>query len=394
MKIVYLAKGKVHLLEDGKAPKVIESKFGQTVRDRAVRIIQRDAWKNEGSGARFMSGRLLWGDAGRDPAEMRIAVKSLSRSPESDRLLYALETDDMGGIFSISTCDLEEQRLFHHAKYFVEHLCAAPGHGLIACAVRNRGGTANIAIMKADGSDLKEVTEGDSVDLAPSWMPGRPMELLFQSAGVGRDSAGIYRDLGPFSICSLDLTRGEIVSLAENPRCDFLGPRMSEDGALFYISRPYKPAAPAASPLQAFKDFLLFPFRLLFAVFQWLNFFTARYTGRPLTTAGGPRKEGADIRQMMIWGNLINANEAIRAKYRDTGEVPGLVPATWQLVREKAGHREVLAKGVLSYDLCVDGSIVYTNGNAIYRREPEGNCRKLHVDDGIEQVIDMVDLNS
>ncbi len=389
MKIVYLAKGKLHLLEDGKAPKLIESKFGQTVRDRAVRIIQRDAWKNEGPGARFMSGRLLWGDVGRDPAQMRIAMKSLSRGSESDRLLYALETDDMGGIFSVSTSDLEEQRLFHHARYFVEHLCAVPGHDLIACAVRNRGGMANIAVMKADGSDLKEVTEGDSVDLAPFWIPGRPMELLFQSAGVGRDSAGVYRDLGPFSICRLDLAKGEINSLVENLRYDFLGPRMSADGALHYISRPYKPAAPAASPLQAFKDFLLFPFRLLFAVFQWLNFFTARYTGRPLTTAGGPRKEGADIRQMMIWGNLIDADEAVKAKYRDTGEVPGLVPSTWQLVRETGGQKEVLAKGALSYDLCGDGSIVYTNGNAIYRREPDGNCGKLHVDDGIEQVIVM-----
>jgi hypothetical protein len=36
MKLVYLAKGKLHVLEDGKAPTVIESKFGQAVRDRAV----------------------------------------------------------------------------------------------------------------------------------------------------------------------------------------------------------------------------------------------------------------------------------------------------------------------------------------------------------------------
>jgi hypothetical protein len=389
MKIAYLAKGKLHLLEDGKPPTMIESKFGQSVRDRAVRIVQRDAWKNEGPGARFMSGRLLWGDTGHDPAEMRIAMKTLSRGSESDQVLYALETDDMGGVFSVNTGDLEEQRLFHHAKYFIEHLCSEPGNDLIACGVRNRGGTANIAVMKADGSDLKEVTEGDSVDLAPFWMPGRPMELLFQSAGVGRDSAGVHRDLGPFAICRLDLARGEIVSREENPRYDFLGPRMSGDGEIYYISRPYKPASFAASPLQAFKDFLLFPFRLLFAVFQWLNYFTARYTGRPLTTAGGPRKEGADIHQMMIWGNLINADEAIKAKYRDTGEVPGLVPSTWQLVRDTRGQKDVLAKGVLSFDLCGDGSIVYTNGTAIYHRESDGTCRKIHVDNGIEQVIVM-----
>lgn len=389
MKIVYLAKGKLHLLEGANVPKIIESKFGQTVRDRAVRIVQRDSWKTEGPGAQFMSGRLLWGDKGRDPVEMRIAMKSLSRGPEMGRLLYALETDDMGGIFSVKTSDLEEQRLFHQAKYFVEHLSARPGHDFIACAVRNQGGTANISVMKSDGSSLKEITEGDSVDLAPCWIPGRPMELLYQSAGVGRDSAGIFRDLGPFAICRMDLAQGDIDCLAENPSNDYLGPQMSEDGTLYYISRPYKPARPNASPLHAFKDFVLFPFRLLFAVCQWLNYFTARYTGRPLTTAGGSRKEGADIRQMMVWGNLIDADEAAKAKYRDTGEVPGLVPSTWQLVCEIKGQREVLAKGVLSYNLCSNGSIVYTNGNAIYHREADGKCEKLHVDDGIEQVIVM-----
>lgn len=389
MKIVCLAKGKLHLLENGKVSKVIESKFGQSIRDRAVKIMQRDSWKNEGSGAQFMSGRLLWGDNRCDPAEMRIAMKSLSRGPELGRLLYALETDDMGGIFSVKTSDLEEHRLFHHAKYFVEHLSARPGHDLIACAIRNQGRTANIAVMKADGSDLKEITEGDSVDLAPFWVPGSPMELLYQSAGVGRDSAGVYNDLGPFALYRLDISRGEIDCLGEDPSRDYLGPQMSEEGALYYISRPYKPARANSSALHAFKDFVLFPFRLLFAVFQWLNFFTARYTGRPLTTAGGPRKEGADLRQMMIWGNLIDADAAAKAKYRDTGEVPGLVPSTWQLICEKGREKEVLAKGVLSFDLCSDGSIVYTNGNAIYHRDAKGKCRKLYVDQGIEHVIVM-----
>lgn len=338
-----------------------------------------------------MSGHLLWGSSGRDPAEMRISMKGLSKGPESDCLLYVLETDDMGGVFAVKTGDLEEKRLFHHAKYFIEHLSAAPGHEFIACAVKNQGGTSNIAVMKADGSELKEITEGDSVDLAPCWITGRSGELLFQSAGVGRDSAGYYHDLGPFAVCHLDLSRGEIRTLVEDPAHDFLGPRMSHDGALYYITRPYKPARPKASALQACKDFLLFPFRLLHAVFQWLNFFTTRYTGKPLTTAGGPRKEGADIHQMMIWGNLINADEANKARYRDTGEVPGLVPSSWQLVREKNGEKEIVAKGVLSYDLNSDGSILYTNGNAIYLRQADGACRKLHADTGIEQVILMDD---
>jgi hypothetical protein len=40
-----------------------------------------------------------------------------------------------------------------------------------------------------------------------------------------------------------------------------------------------------------------------------------------------------------------------------------LVPATWQLIQRSAGGTEqVVAKHVLSYDLCADGAIVYTDG--------------------------------
>ncbi|MFN8093553.1 MAG: hypothetical protein U0599_15305 [Vicinamibacteria bacterium] len=48
--------------------------------------------------------------------------------------------------------------------------------------------------------------------------------------------------------------------------------------------------------------------RLLYAVFQYLSFFTARYTGRPLTTAGGPRRKGADAADAGL-SNLLEVGE-------------------------------------------------------------------------------------
>ena len=41
------------------------------------------------------------------------------------------------------------------------------------------------------------------------------------------------------------------------------------------------------------------------------------------------------------------------------------------------GHKTVLATGVLSYDLLPDGSILYSNGGAIFRREPDGNVQRV-----------------
>src|SRR6185503_5267171 len=136
------------------------------------------------------------------------------------------------------------------------------------------------------------------------------------------------------------------------------------------------------------KDFLLFPARLLYALFQWLNFFTARYSGRPLTTAGGPKREGADIKQMMVWGNLIDAEQAARESAGRGDDTPDLVPSSWQLVRRTAdGAVQVLASGVLSFDVADDGAVVYTNGSAVYLIDAAGMRTRLCVDAGIEQVV-------
>src|SRR5262245_23498210 len=95
--IAYLSQGKLHFKNSNGSVQVIESRFGQNVRDRAIQIQQRNAWKSQGRGARFMAGGLVWGEVERDPAVMRIAITSLSRGFEPGDLLYALETDEIAG---------------------------------------------------------------------------------------------------------------------------------------------------------------------------------------------------------------------------------------------------------------------------------------------------------
>ncbi len=59
------------------------------------------------------------------------------------------------------------------------------------------------------------------------------------------------------------------------------------DGHLYYIRRPYEVSH--FSPRTALLDLVLFPFRLLRAVFHFLNFFSLVYSRKPLTTASGPK---------------------------------------------------------------------------------------------------------
>ena len=70
-----------------------------------------------------------------------------------------------------------------------------------------------------------------------------------------------------------------MTSLAEDPKLDFLGPQIAPDGALYCIRRPYRLAQSRFRPLQLIEDILLFPFRLVYAFFQYLNIFTMMYTG-------------------------------------------------------------------------------------------------------------------
>jgi hypothetical protein len=129
---------------------------------------------------------------------------------------------------------------------------------------------------------------------------------------------------------------------------------------------------------------VLLPFRLLYAFFQFLNFFTVRYTGNTLTSAGNVRQRHADIRKMMVWGNLIDADKATG---RSGSDAPALVPKSWELVRRCDSHEEVVARGVLSFDLYGDGSVLYSDGSGIYRLDPQGVAQCLTKDALIEQVV-------
>ena len=126
--------------------------------------------------------------------------------------------------------------------------------------------------------------------------------------------------------------------------------------------------AVAPAPGRCFWTSCCFPFRLVNAIFHYLNFFSMTYSGKPLKTSGNARSKEMDMRRLMLMGNYVNALEIM--KHSADQETPALVPSNWELVRsasDGSGPAEVLAKGVLSFDLEEDGSVLYSNGSAIFR---------------------------
>lgn len=132
------------------------------------------------------------------------------------------------------------------------------------------------------------------------------------------------------------------------------------------------------------KNLLLFPFRLAHAIYNFLNFFSAIFSGKKLTSNTQAKSREMDMKQMMIWGNLVRSQRTDQVE----DESADLVPKSWQLMqRLSEGQTKTLASGVLAYDVGPDGDVVYTNGNAVFHLHPDGTKRHILSERVTEQVF-------
>ncbi len=360
--LAYLAEGKLRVRGGSGGPvRVVESAFARSMRERTSQIHQRHAWKMQGPGAQFMMG-MLWPGKDLDSNEAAISITSVCRGRGEGELLYTLESNEISGIFALDGAGVE-QRLFHTADFSVRQIALSPDRESMAASVLHRNFCSNISVLRVDGADFYEATEGDSVDMAPQWAPGPGRRIVFQSAGVGRTASGQFSSLSPFTVEQLDLGTGVLQRLAGQDGYDLINPRIDDSGALHYIRRPHVPPRHAASPVQALRDAVLFPFRLSFAIFQFFNFFSMRYTGKPLVSPRGSVAR-QDPRQSSIPGDPRGMGHAALDGESDP-DAPAASPS-WELVRLHAnGSTEVLAKRVLCFDLLPNGSVVYSDGSSV-----------------------------
>ncbi|MBV8636325.1 MAG: hypothetical protein JO002_17665 [Burkholderiaceae bacterium] len=229
---------------------------------------------------------------------------------------------------------------------------------------------------------MRELTGGDTCDTAPVWSSIEEREILYQSTGLARNEQGILLARSHATIQQLSMGSGTITPILDDPRFDFLQPRVSDAGDLYFIRRPYEAPKYAASSFVA--DTLLFPFRLLRAVFHYLNFFSLMYTRKPLTSASGPAMQ-ADVKEIILKGKRVDAEKALREG--SVEGVPSLVPGSWQLMRKtRDGQEEAVAKHVLSYSLIADG-ILYSNGRAVFLQKEGGKPQLVLKSDLVDEVV-------
>jgi len=343
----------------------IRSTFGQEVMDRALRSQERHAWKFRERDADPFRGQMLWGNAeAQGGSQLPVHVTAVCRGQEPNELLYALETDSIGGLFSYDLAEQEELRIFHRERFQARDLAIHPSGERVAASLPSGIG-ANLAVGRGDGRRLEEVTEGDSFDCGPFWVPGKERVLLFHSSGIIRNGHGHAIGQGPATLEQLDLDTGDMTTLKEAPDYDYLEPKMDGQGRLWFIRRPYEASGRHTSWKDTVKDVLFFPFRLIRAILHFFNAFSMFFSKKPLlTSAGGPRSEEQERQQMWLWGRLIDATESQK---KSSGH-EGLVPRDWELVVcDPDGKETVIARHVGSYDLTPEGEPIYSTGAAIYQ---------------------------
>ncbi len=385
LNLAYLSQGKLFLKTGDLPAQQIESPFGQEAIDRALQRYQRREWKARGQGSPF-GGSMLWGVQDGNPQAVSARITGVTSGTQEGQVTYALETEGSGGLFLYDWVESQERHLVRKEHFYVRDLNRHPELGMVVCSQRFPNGTANIGIV--EGYHVRMATEGDSVDEAPAWIPGNRRQILFQSAGVARNAAGYPIGFGPFTIERLDLENATMSTLLDDPAFDYLLPHMDTEGTLYFIRRPYeRPGYRRYSILQLAGDILLFPYRMLRAIFHFLNFFSLTFSRKPLTTDEGPKMEGPDERMVMLRGRMIDAEKALRESARKK-EAPSLVPASWELVsRLPSGDECVLAKHVTAFDLDLQGNIIYTNGSAVYQLEADGGSKFLFKGKLIEDLV-------
>lgn len=381
--VCFVSGGRVWRVVGGEGePGELACPFIEGMQRREASIVQRNAWKMQGSGAKFMGGGVPRGAMAADHAMAAGALTDVSCGRSDGEILYVVQGESVTGILALGE-DGTESRLYHTNDYRFDQVAASADSALLACSSRHPSGTSHIVVMERSGARPRQVTDGDVIDSSPRWVPGS-RALVYQSSGIARDPSGMVRGTSPSVICRLDLERGETTTVATSEGYDLLSPLTTADGSLWYVRRP-RPVPRAFSWTVVLKDIVLFPWRVGVAIFGWLDFFSRRYGGKALSS-GGPPSEGPELRHLLLQGNVVDAENALRDSAHAGDPVPGVAPQSWELVRRDAAGMSVVSRGVLGFDVDGDGSVILSNGRAILRQTADGNKSVIATVAGVERL--------
>ncbi len=372
MKLLYLTENGIHLAENGKSihlPSYRAMQYQHTIDE----IQQNKAWKTTGRGAQFMG---VAEDSRPHTADVAYCGLTLYK----DEILYTLRLDASGGLYRRSFSEKPEQE---------GHICsgndirlgdlACLGSEAAACVLYPNG-CSHIGLFHLPASYYTEITGGDSCEESPSWSPDGRI-LYFSTAGIAREG-GRVAAYSPRSIAAYNINTEQMDTVLEDEQYDYLVPKTDAQDNLHYIRRPYRMHEEEENTLGGvLKDVLLFPYRLIKGLFGFLNVFTTMFGGESLRSGGrrsDVKSKQKSEKDLFFEGNIIHAEKNLKENQKHGDPYAGILPRNRVLIRRSPdGTEEILAKGVLDYTLCPDGSVVYSNGKHILLRNADGSVSEI-----------------
>ena len=394
----YLSDGKLFLFDGTRETEVhsgILDAYAAKIRASAART----EWKYSGEGARFMGTY----DPGASPEKRLEAIHPEITAAQfyDGTLYYALSMNGIAGVYKKRLGEGAEDGIILSTADASYRDFSVSGSQIAVSA--SSVGETHIGVCSLDRPDLRIMTEGHTQDTEPVWSQMESDVLYFCSAGISEttvseeenapqsvpqmllraQTAAVFR-LGPSALCSLSLSDRALNEVLSDERYDYLHPQSTADGSLYYIRRPYR--VPKASRGGCLADIVLLPFRLIGALFGFLNLFSMKYSGKPLSRTGDVRQR--DETQLRIDGNLISAEKELRENTAKGDKNPGIIPRTWELhQRMPDGTDRLVRRGVCAYRADEDGSVLCSVGNAVLRLLPDGSEEKLAAFRGVTKII-------
>lgn len=391
LEFYYIADGEAHFYSGG-ATKQLHSKVLQSYVEKVRSSAKRNEWKYSGSGAAFTG--TFQGGADAESRVSSIYSRINCVREHGGEVLYSLTIDRTSGIYRIAKEESATDGIvISDADNSYYGFDVRDGRLVMASAF---AGECHIGIMEPGMNYCSLYTEGRSWDFDPVWSATNPDKIYFCCAGLPiktaepvSDRPKSYSEMineiysaadetrGPSAILTLDLYGGTVDELLTGDKYDHVHPQSTSDGSLYYIRKPYRSASGKSNPFGCLVDALLLPARLIGALFGFLNVFTAKYSGTTLSKNRDVKNR--DAGEMMIDGNLINAEKELKEN-RDRGDKnPGIIPRSWELRRLGPDGRDTLIRGGVTAFLVDEenGGILVSNGSHILRLTPDGKEERI-----------------
>ncbi|MCL2873310.1 MAG: hypothetical protein FWE29_00095 [Defluviitaleaceae bacterium] len=368
--ILYTSKNRFYVKTDSGMKEYDSQKISKYL-ENLKNIKIRNEWKTNGTGAMFMgTGHFPESD---DTEAGNISINGASSY--SGGLVYSASLGELGGLYKkgLEDADIEghviaSNTLQIHKIDVFEGSCAASIGDFTE---------RHIAIFDLKTGRYQELTEGDTIEDYPSYS-NDGSKIFFSSAGLAKSPQGYAMGVGPSGICVYCTKIGSVEELFESDQFNYIAPKEDKNGNLLFIKRPYRNTRDKGN---IFLDILMFPIRIIRAIWGLLNYFSIAFGGESLRSG----KSGSNIKakqksekELFFEGNMINAEQELKANQRRGEKFPGIIPYTWELVRtDKSGVQTCLKKGVMDYTVCENGDIVYSNGQEIIRLSADGNEQLL-----------------